>query len=51
MPQQTIKAIIKLNNHMITDDSVLNMLLVQFDELNGQIVPRVGRTYKIPVMD
>lgn len=51
MPNQTIMAVIRMYNNMINDEAVLNTLAERFNELNDNKVPRVGTSFKVPVVN
>ena len=50
MPGQTIVAVIKLFNGMVSDPETLSTLIDQFNQRNNFRVPKVGLTFEIPVM-
>lgn len=48
-PSETITGVIRLlGRHNLTPGQV-NVLLYEFNELNGRVVPKPGMTYKIPM--
>ena len=50
-PTETIDAVMRLKGrHNYTHDELV-VLRARFNELNGLHVPRVGDTYKIPILD
>lgn len=50
MPGHTIDAILKQKNgHALTREQ-LALLRDKFNELNGGVVPRVGQSFKIPLL-
>lgn len=51
MPNQTIMAVIRMHNNMISDEATLTTLIDKFNELNDNKVPRVGASFKVPVVD
>jgi hypothetical protein len=48
-PTETIDAVIRLVGHHSLSKVELLQLRNAFNELNGEIVPRPGMTYKIPL--
>lgn len=51
MPGHTISGIIKQYNNMISDRDTIDMLIEEFNEVNGAKVPRVGQSFQIPILD
>lgn len=48
-PTETIDAVMRLlGRHNLTKAELVPLRL-EFDRLNGQVVPRVGSTFKIPL--
>lgn len=48
-PSETIEAVLRLRGrHNLTKEE-LRYLMVQFEKLNGKIIPRPGMTFKIPL--
>lgn len=46
---ETIKAIIRKYNHMNMSGDLLDKLMVQYNELNNNQIPRPGQKVKIPL--
>jgi hypothetical protein len=50
-PSETIDAVLRLRGrHNYTHEEIIS-LRARFNELNGLVVPKVGETFKIPVLD
>lgn len=50
MPGHTIEAIIRLKNSYVKGEK-LKYLVEKFNEKNGSIVPKIGHSYQIPVLN
>jgi hypothetical protein len=50
-PSETIDAIIRLKGRHDYTRAELEPLRKMFNELNGNVVPRAGQTFKIPLLD
>lgn len=50
MPGHTIEAIIRMKNSYIKGDK-LKYLVDQFNERNGNSIPKIGESYQIPVYE
>ena len=50
MPGETIEAVIKKVNMHSVDPNELKVLMIQFNLINGDTVPKVGSSAKIPVL-
>lgn len=48
-PSETIDAVIRLKGRHSYTPEELRLLRVQFNEMNGLVVPRPGDTFKIPL--
>ncbi len=49
-PGETITAILRLRGRHDHTQDELAVLMAQFNELNGAVVPRQGETFKIPLL-
>lgn len=49
-PSETIRAVIqRANNQKLTEDELVGACDL-FNEINGNVVPKLGTEYKIPVL-
>lgn len=47
---ETITAIIRKLNYMDMPTDVLNILIIEYNKLNDNKIPRLGETVKIPIL-
>lgn len=48
-PSETIEAVLRLKGRHDLTKEELKLLMVRFKALNGNIIPRPGMTFKIPL--
>jgi len=48
-PGETIRAVIRKLNHQGMTADMLDMLVSEFNELNGENIPKPGDVFQIPV--
>lgn len=50
-PSETIEAVLRLKGRHNYTRQELNLLVEEFNALNGGAMPRPGMTFKIPLLD
>lgn len=49
-PSETIEAVLRLRGRHSYTKAELDLLMREFNRVNGEVIPRPGQTFQVPVL-